>query len=338
MLLFVQMQNRKLVTLLLAAGVALLAAASIAFAGGRVASPTAGVVVVNTRLAYGGAGAGTGIVLTPSGEVLTNNHVIRGASVIRVTVPSPGRTYAATVAGYNVIRDIALLRLQNAHGLQTVVTGNSASVRIGGRVTAVGNARGAGLGTKTGTVTGIHQGITITDENGTSRLTGLIKTNAPLEPGDSGGPLLSSGRVVGIDAAASRSFSFRGSTGGEGYAIPINLALSIARQIESGRQTQNVHIGATAFLGVVVTDPETLGQSSRGAVVQQVASGSPADHAGIGEADLITVFGGQRVTSAAKLKALILQRRPGRAVRVTWVDSFEGSTSASVRLATGPPQ
>ena len=155
---------------------------------------------------------------------------------------------------------------------------------------AVGNARGAGLSTKTGTVTGIHQGITITDENGTSRLTGLIKTNAALEPGDSGGPLLSSGRVVGIDAAASRSFSFRGSAGGEGYAIPINLALSIARQIESGRQTQNVHIGATAFLGVVVTDPETLGQSSRGAVVQQVASGSPADHAGIGEADLITAL------------------------------------------------
>ena len=336
MLLFVQMENRRLVKTLLLGATAVLVAASLALAGGRATSPTAGVVVVNTRLAYGGSGAGTGIVLTSSGEVLTNNHVIRGASAIRVTVPSTGRTYTATVAGYNVTRDIALLRLRAAHGLQIAVTGNSASVRVGGRVTAVGNARGAGLSTKTGTVTGVHQGITITDENGTSRLTGLIKTNAALEPGDSGGPLLSAGRVVGIDAAASRSFSFRGS--GDGYAIPINLALSIVRQIESGRQTQTVHIGATAFLGVAVTDPETLGQTSHGAVVQQVASGSPADHAGIGQADVITVFGGKRVTSAAKLKTMILQLRPGSTVRVTWIDSFEGSTSASVRLATGPPQ
>lgn len=319
--------------------IALVAVSSTALgaSSGQAASATAGVVVVNTRLAYGGAGAGTGIVLSSSGQVLTNNHVIRGASAIRVTDPSTGRTYTATVVGYSVTRDIALLRLQNAHGLQTAVTGNSASVQVGSQVTAVGNARGAGLSTKTGKVTGLRRAITVSDENGTARLTGLIETNAPLEPGDSGGPLLSGGRVVGIDAAASSSFLFRGA-GGDGYAIPINVALSIARQVEARRQTPTVHVGATAFLGVAVADSNPYGQSARGAVVQEVASGSPAARAGIGAADVITAFGGQRVTSATKLKSLILRVQPGRTVRVTWVDTYEGSTSASVRLASGPPQ
>ena len=325
---------------LTAAMVAALVAASSTALGssGQARSATTGVVVVNTRLAYGGSGAGTGIVLSSSGEVLTNNHVIRGASTIRVTVPSTGRTYSALVAGYSVTRDIALLELQGAHGLQTAVAGNSAGVQLGSRVTAVGNARGAGLSTKTGKVTGLRQAITVSDESGTARLTGLIETNAPLEPGDSGGPLLTTNdRVVGIDAAASRSFSFR-SASGEGYAIPINAALSIARQIEARRQTSTVHVGATAFLGVAVADSDPYGPSARGAVVQEVASGSPAERAGIGTADLITAFGGQRVTSATKLKSLILRVRPGRTVRVKWVDVQDGSTSASVRLASGPPQ
>ena len=184
-----------------------LAVALGASSSATLAAPTAtttGVVIVNTRLAYGGgAGAATGIVLTSSGTVLTNNHVIRGADAIRVTVPSTGRAYTATVTGYSVSKDVALLRLRDASALQTVQTGNSSTVRVGDRVVAVGNG-GGGLTTKSGRVTGLGQSITISGDDGaTFTLPGLIETTTPLRSGDSGGPLLSNGRVIGIDAAAS---------------------------------------------------------------------------------------------------------------------------------------
>jgi S1-C subfamily serine protease len=297
----------------------------------------AGVVAVNTRLAYGGgASAGTGIVLTSSGQVLTNNHVIRGAGSIRVTVPSTGRTYTATVAGYSVAKDIALLKLRNASGLQTMQTVTSSTVRVGDRVTAVGNAGGSGtLSAKAGTVTGLGQTITVADDGGPVTLVGLIETTAELEPGDSGGPMLSGGRVIGLNAAASSGFAFRDS--GQGYAVPIARALTIAAQIEAGRSSSTVHVGPTAFLGVALARP-LYGADVEGALVEGVAAGSPAAKAGIGQNDVITAFGGKRVTSAASLKKLVLRSSPGRTVRITWIDAYSGKTNATVRLAAGPPQ
>jgi S1-C subfamily serine protease len=290
---------------------------------------------VNTRPAFGGgAGAGTGIVLTASGTVLTNNHVIRGAGSIRVTVPSTGRTYTATVAGYSVSKDIALLELRNAHGLQAVQTGNSSTVRVGDRVTAIGNAGGGGLSTKSGKVTGLGQTITVSDEGHPVTLTGLIETTASLRPGDSGGPMLSGERVIALNAAATGGYAFQDAD--QGYGIPINRALEIARQVEAGRSSSTVHVGPTAFLGV------GLGESGYGdvpgALVERVASGTPAAKAGIGPDDLITVFAGKRVTSSASLKKLVLQSRPGRTARITWIDPYAGKTSATVRLVSGPPQ
>jgi S1-C subfamily serine protease len=299
---------------------------------------TAGVVVVNTRLAYGGgAGAGTGIVLTSSGTVLTNNHVIRGAGSIRVTVPSSGSTYTATVAGYSVSKDVALLRLRNAYGLQTVQTGNSSTVEVGDRVIAVGNSGGTGtLTTKSGRVTGLGQTITVGDVDGPVTLPGLIETTASLRPGDSGGPMLSNGRVMALNAAASSRFAFRSSSG-QGYGIPINRALEIARQIEAGRRSSTVHVGPTAFMGVALAPSGSYGDMS-GALVEGVAAGSPAAKAGIGRNDLITSFAGARVTSPAKLRNLVVQSSPGRTVRVVWIDRYAGRTSAAVRLVAGPPQ
>lgn len=302
------------------------------------AAPSAaatGVVVVNTRLAYGGgAGTATGIVLTSSGTVLTNNHVVRGAGSIRVTVPATGRSYAATVAGYSVSKDIALLRLRDASGLQTVQTGNSSTVRVGDRVVAVGNGGGRGLSTKSGKVTGLNQGITLSDDGTPFTLPGLIETSVPLRSGDSGGPLLANGRVIGIDAAASAGAYFGGS--GQGYAIPINRALTIAAQIDAGRRSATVHVGPTAFLGVRLGRP---GDSDvTGAFVEQAASGSPADKAGLGANDVIVVFAGKRVTGPLGLRKLVLQASPGQTVRVTWIDPYAGRTNATVRLAEGPPQ
>ena len=324
----------RLVTLFLVV-VALALGASSSVAQAAPTATATGVVVINTRLAFsGGAGAATGIVLTSSGTVLTNNHVIRGAGSIRVTVPSTGRTYTATVAGYSVSKDVALLRLREASGLQTVRTGNSSIIRVGDRVVAVGNAGGEGLGTKGGKVTGLNQAITLSDDGTPFTLPGLIETNVPLRSGDSGGPLLANGRVIGIDAAASAGALYRGAD--QGYAIPINRALKIAEQIEAGRSSSIVHVGPTAFLGVGLGRP---GDSDvTGAFVERVASGSPAAKAGLGSNDVIVAFAGKRVTGPLSLRKLVLQTSPGQSVRVTWIDPYAGRTSATVRLVEGPPQ
>jgi S1-C subfamily serine protease len=199
--------------------------------------------------------AGTGVVLTSSGEVLTNNHVIAGATTIRVTVPNTRHTYIARVVGYDTTADVAVLQLQKASNLKTVTVGNASNLTVGARVTAVGNAGGTGtLTSSRGTVTGLNQSITVRDDSEVAeRLTGLIETNATLQPGDSEGPLLNSaGRVVGIDTAASSGSSFALSDSSDGYAIPIGKATAIAKQIVSGKSSATVHIDGTAFLGVEI--------------------------------------------------------------------------------------
>src|SRR5579863_6004576 len=136
--------------------------------------------------------AGTGLVLTPSGEILTNNHVIKGATAIRVTDIGNGHTYPAKVVGYDQSRDIAVIQLVGASGLQTAALGNSSTAQVGNKVVALGNAGGKG-GTPSvagGRVAGLNASIMASDEGaGTvERLTGLIHHTAPIQPGDSGGP------------------------------------------------------------------------------------------------------------------------------------------------------
>ena len=194
------------------------------------------LVDIDTTLAQGGATAGTGMVLTSSGLVLTNNHVIENASTINVQVIGSQRTYSATVLGYSVTDDVALLQLQNASGLKTVTTGNSSNLSVGQPVVAIGNAGGTG-GTPTavgGTITALNQTITAGDAGTLSEtLNGLIETNADIQPGDSGGALVNtSGKVVGMNTAAAQT---NGTSTNQGYAIGINQALSLANQIKSGR-------------------------------------------------------------------------------------------------------
>ena len=214
-----------------------------------------GVVLVDTELGYeGAAGAGTGIVLTADGEVLTNYHVVEGATAIRVTVASTGRSYAAEVVGRSAGADVALLRLDGASGLTTAALDDDA-VAVGDAVTAVGNAGGTGtLTAADGTVTALDASITTAAEGSVAseELTGLVETDADVVPGDSGGPLLDAeGEVVGIDTAAS--------SGGEidGYAVPVEDALAVVEQITSGRASAAVQVGASPFLGVQVTDTAT---------------------------------------------------------------------------------
>ena len=229
-----------------------------------------GVVNIATTLGYqSGKAAGTGMVLTSTGEVLTNNHVINGATSIKATDVGNGRTYTAKVVGYDKTHDVAVLQLQNASGLQTV-TLSSDSPQAGEKVVALGNALGKG-GTPsvvTGRINGLGQSITASDEGAADaeRLTGMIGHNAPIQPGDSGGPLVNTeGEVIGMNTAASDSSasgspspSGQAQTATQAFAIPITRASSIADQIEAGTPSSTVHIGATAFLGVE-TSPSGLG-------------------------------------------------------------------------------
>lgn len=291
-----------------------------------------GVVVIETNLAYQGAkAAGTGMVLTSSGRVLTNNHVIEGATSIRVAVPGQAHRYVATVVGYDVSEDVAVLQLQHAAHLKTVAIGNASGLKRGAHVTAVGNANGTGtLVSATGTVTGLNQTITAQDEGGSAeRLRGLIETNAALAPGDSGGPLLGGrGRVVGMDTAASAS-GFASTTSHDGFAIPINRVLAIEQQIVAGRSSATVHIGPTAWLGI------EAGSDGR---IAGVVGDSPGEAGGLQAGDVITAVAGRAVSDPSDVSAAILAQKAGATISITYVDVTGASQTANVTLGSGPPQ
>jgi S1-C subfamily serine protease len=343
-----------------------------------------GLVDIDTTLGFQQEeAAGTGIVLTSNGEIVTNNHVIDGATTISVTDIGNGKTYSASVVGYNRTKDIAVLQLHDASGLQTATIGDSSNASVGEDVVGIGNAGGTG-GTPSaagGTVTALNQAITASDEgDGSSeQLTGLIETNANIMPGDSGGSLVNTaGVVLGIDTAASAGFSFQSSgqsSGNQGYAIPINTAITIAKQIEAGTASSTVHIGATAFLGVEVaqTTCSSGGSSgvggggfgggsfgggsgfsggsgfgegsegsgntaSSGALICSVVTSSPAQEGGLAEGDTITSLNGQAVATPTALTNLIEPFHPGDKVTIGWTDASGQSHTASVDLSSGPPQ
>jgi S1-C subfamily serine protease len=301
------------------------------------------VDVLSTLGLQGGAAAGTGIVLTSSGEVLTNNHVINGATSVKVRDVGNGQIYTAAVVGYDASHDIAVLQLKGASGLATAALGNSSKVTVGEKVVAMGNAGGQD-GTPsvaTGRVTGLDQSITASDQSsGTSeQLTGLIRTNAGIEPGDSGGPLLNAyGQVIGLNTAASsggNQLSSAATT--QAFTVPINDAVSIASQIEAGKSSAAVHIGATAFLGVAVTSSGAPGfPGGAGADVAGVGQGSAAAQAGLTAGDAITSLGGRSITSPAGIRSVLSAYHPGEKISITWTDQAAQSHSATVVLATGP--
>ncbi|HYA08185.1 MAG TPA: trypsin-like peptidase domain-containing protein, partial [Gaiellaceae bacterium] len=272
-----------------------------------------------------------------NGIVLTNNHVIKGATTIKVVDTSTHHTYAATVLGYDVADDVAVLKLQGASHLKTVTLGDSSKARTGQLVTAVGNAGGTGrITTATGRITALRQTITASDDQGaTEQLVGLIETNAGVQPGDSGGPLVdSSGRVLGMDTAGSNSFVVQGGSATTAYAIPINKALSIAKQIESGNSTI-AHIGPTAFMGVSVED---VGNGQSGALIAGVVPGGPADQAGLAQGDIITALDGNPVDAATSLGGIVQHETPGASVEVDYLDQLGQQQTATITLGSGPPQ
>ena len=328
--------------LLVVLGASAAATAVIATRGihgtGSTSGAEAAIVDINTTLGQGASAAGTGIVLTSSGEVLTNNHVIYGELSIRVQVTSTGAMYSAHVVGFDQRDDIAVLQLDGASGLATMPIGNSSSVQVGDSVTALGNAlgRGGAPASAPGTVTALNQSITASDESGTEPLEtlgGMIQINAPIKPGDSGGPLLnSSGQAIGMNTAASGGRHLDQTGAVEAFAIPINTALSIASSIvksPSGYQTTT----SGGFLGVEVL----ASTAPPGALVEGTQAGSPAASSGLVKGDVITGVGGATVTSVALLQQILKLHHPGDNVIVAWVSASGQNGAATVTLATPPP-
>ncbi len=298
-----------------------------------------GVVNIDTVLGFEGArAAGTGMVLTASGEVLTNNHVIQGATKITATVVATGKSYSAQVVGTDPTGDVAVIQLVGASGLRTISTAKLSTVNVGDPVIAVGNAGGKG-GTPsvaTGSVTSLNQSITASDPNGANaqRLTGLIEVDAPIQAGDSGGPLANrNGDVIGMDSAAEVSGARFRPTTGRGYAIPIEKALSIAGQIEAGNASPTIHIGLPAFLGVQLAGAARGGGA---ALVTGVEPGTPAASIGLARGDTITSINGTAVGGATSLSSLLQSQRVGDRVIVGWTDPFGGTHSATATLVAGP--
>jgi S1-C subfamily serine protease len=230
-----------------------------------------GIVDVTANLQYRQETAkGTGFVIdAAAGLILTNNHVIDQATSVTVTLVTSGRSYPARVVGYDAADDIAVLRVRGATGLKAVRTGDSSLAAVGTPVLAIGNEAGQG-GSPTvapGVISSLGRTIVASDQSSGlhETLFGMLQTSADIRPGDSGGPLAdAAGRVIGIDTAAG------GSTVYSGYAIPINQALPIARQIAAGRagrsgpggpgKSGTVQIGLPAFLGVLLPDSSSPSQ------------------------------------------------------------------------------
>lgn len=298
------------------------------------AQQAAGIVDINTVVGYQDAQApGTGLVLTSSGQILTNNHVINGATKITVTVVTTGNTYPATVVGTSPTNDGAVLQLSGATGLATAASGDSSTVAVGAAVTGIGNAGGVG-GTPSaaqGSVTALNQTITVSDETGAGQetLSGLIVTTAPIQAGDSGGPLYNANnKVVGIDTAAATSAA--SGTTSAGFAIPISSALTLAPQIDAKQGSATVHLGYPAFLGVGFSPNATS------ATVAEVFPGGPGAQAGLVVGDTITAVDGTAVADTTTLHDAITAHQPGDSVSLTWTDVAGASHTATASLVAGP--
>ncbi len=289
--------------------------------------------------------AGTGILLSPDGLVLTNHHVVDGADTVDAVAMVSGAGFDTEILGYDRFRDIAVLRLVGADGLPVARLGRSADLHLYDPVTAIGNADGGGVPVSApGVVTGLNESVVArnTGDGSRNRLTGMIEIDADVRPGDSGGPLVDAyGRVVGVNTAGNTGMRevADGLQPGvavpvESYAVPIDDAVAVADLVRSGRGSETVHVGPTPLLGVAVTD---LGQLQDGAKVVAVAYASPAEQAGIVRGDVVVGWEGRQIRSQTDLTVEMNAHHPGDRVQIDWVDSGGQRRSASLVLATGTP-
>jgi S1-C subfamily serine protease len=309
-------------------------------------SITPAIVDITAPLGYqsGTYAAGTGIVIAATGLVLTNNHVIDGSTSIAALDLGNHRRYRARVVGIDVLGDLAVLQLVGAHGLRRAPFGNSAYAVRGSGVSAVGNVGGRG-GAPTitsGVITAIDQSIDAIDSasHTTEHLTGLLETNALVQPGDSGGPLVdAAGSVVGINTAAAGD----GTANRAGFAIPFTPALATAGKIATGIPMPGLAIGSQAYTGYIGV--QVVAGTPHGARIVQVAHGSPAADAGLRAGETITAINTDPTASPAvpahpiattgQLTALLSHLYPGMTVAVTLTGAGAPIAPVLVTLGVG---
>jgi S1-C subfamily serine protease len=324
--------------------------------GGSVAPAAdraAAIVDINTAVTTGVSdglrplGAGTGMILTPTGEVLTNNHVVEGASSIQVSIEGRSDPVPAQVIGVDPTDDVALLQLQGVSGLPTVTVGDSSALQVGDAVTAIGNAfgRGGPPTVTTGSVTALDRSIVARNPSSvqcisSEHLTGVIQTDAEIHPGDSGGALMNANdQVVGIITAGPSGDGANAPS--VGFAIPTSHAMDIVNQMRAGQGSDSILLGERGFLGVQVgkltaSAAAQLGvQPDCAAAVVGVLPDSPAAKAGMTAPAVIQEVDGHTIGSIADLGPVIHAHTPGEQVEVRWIDR-QGSHSATVSLIAGP--
>ncbi|MFE7741859.1 S1C family serine protease [Nocardia sp. NPDC057455] len=321
-------------------------AATVAFAPPEALDPglvTAAVrpalVNINASTERSGPGAaGSGIVLTADGEVLTSHHVVKGADTVTVTDVGNGKVYDAEVLGYDAEADIALLDLAAATELPTATIGTSAGLRVREEVLAIGNAGGTG-GTPTavhGPLTDLDSAIVAVNAADLSRkaLSGMLEVAAAVTPGQSGGALVDrNASVVGVIAAASGDGARAADHPANGYAVPIDAAMRVVHQIRSGSPTDTVHIGPTATLGVLVSNALPVGTGAR---VDAALYGMPAYAAGLTSGDVIISIDDRAVTNAQSLRSALNTHKPDDTIRLG-ITGASGRRTVPVTLVAGPP-
>jgi S1-C subfamily serine protease len=310
-----------------------------------IGSESTGLVLIETVLGYERASAaGTGVVLTSDGLILTNNHVIESSTDISVTVAETGETYSATVVGTDVDDDVALLQLSGASGLTIANLDDDGNAAVGDTITAVGNASGGGvLMAADGFITELDSSVTTSSDDTVQgeTLDQMIEFEADVVAGDSGGALLDDeGEVVGITTAASSGLATT-----VAYAIPIEDSLSIVQQILAGDETGGVQTGYPAFLGVAIGGESVAGSvpgrssgevsTVAGAQIAYVYSETPAASAGLEAGDTVTAIDGTAVASGAALSTAIAGFEPGDSVTLTWTDTSGATQTGTVTLTEG---
>ena len=293
-----------------------------------------GVVLIAGRTPNEGV-AGTGMVLSEDGHILTNYHVVRSTESITVTIASTGRRYNADMVGRDATKDVALLRLNRASDLEPV-TIDADDVSVGDVVVAAGNANGQGFVTAhRGNVLGLGRSINVRGANENDppqRLNGLIETNAPAWPGDSGGPMFDGeGEVLGMTTAGSSAADVGQDEDKQVYAVPIDEALEVVEKIQRGDESGTVVIGPKAYLGVIAELDDTAGLQ-----VRDVLEDSPAGRAGIEAGDVILALDGQRVRTRSDLSDVLDTIEPDTTTTITWSTGGERERTADITVAANP--
>jgi S1-C subfamily serine protease len=278
------------------------------------------------------AGAGTGMILTPEGDVLTNAHVIKGATTIEVTLFNEKEPRSADLVGSDPSSDVAVIRIRDAKNLPTVTLGSSAAARVGDDVIAIGNALAlpGGPSVTRGIVSAKDRSIGAEDE----QLDGLIQTDAAINPGNSGGPLVNAnGEVIGINTAVIQS-SGQALAQNIGFAIAVDNVKPLIDRLKQGGGV----VASRAFIGVTsqTMSPEIKERYDfavdKGAIATEVVPGSPAENAGIVPGDIITKFGDQEITTNDELVAAVRAKKPGDKVEIEF---YRGKDKRKATLTIG---